>query len=79
MKKFNVCLKCHGFVKEELTECPKCHGEVMDWSDWMEKNGNPNHWPKCPVCGSFYLTKNPGGGGPYVHFSFGCQNCGYRF
>lgn len=79
MEKTNVCLNCGDFVAPELSECPTCHGEVMDWSDWMEMKGNPYHWPKCPVCGSFYLSRDPSTGNPYVHYSFRCNNCDYLF
>ena len=79
MPKTNVCLKCGGFVASDLTECPQCHGEVMDWSDWMEMRGNPKHWPKCPVCGSFYVEKSQYFSNPYDNHTFYCENCGYKF
>ena len=86
-----VCLDCGDlFDAEEIDEkydyddeiekkCENCGGKLMDWSDWMEMKGNPYHWPKCPVCGSFYLTKNPCNGNPYAHYSFQCDNCDYLF
>ena len=46
MLKRNICLSCGATCSSEIKKCPKCHGKVMDYSDWNEKQGNPNHYPK---------------------------------
>ena len=76
----NVCEKCGRMFDKKTDVCPKCHEALIDWDDWMHKHeGEGKSWPKCPVCGSYYLIKNPAGGRPYVHHSFACHKCGYRF
>ncbi|MBC8535060.1 hypothetical protein [Yeguia hominis] len=78
----NVCEKCHGIFEKKVSICPKCNIPLIDYDDFLhkeEKEGENVGLPKCPVCGSYYLIKNPAGGSPYVHHSFACHKCGYRF
>lgn len=51
----------------------------MDYSDWNEKQGNPNHYPKCLVCGSYYVEKMAQPRNAYDNCTFVCKNCGWHF
>ena len=77
--KMNTCEKCGNIFPKRIEICPKCNIPLIDYSDWIEKRGNPQHLPKCPLCGSFYLNPCYGSGNPYNQHTFICLNCGYRF